>query len=58
MARPWKINFLLAGDFPGDGKPKPVTFPDPREAAVELDPYVRAKFDEVWLASRHPDDDY
>src|SRR5258708_5695730 len=24
-----KIDFLLAGDFPGDGKPKPVAFPDP-----------------------------
>jgi len=24
-----KIDFLLAGDFPGDGKPKPVVFPDP-----------------------------
>jgi hypothetical protein len=102
-----KIDFLIAGDFPGDGKPKPVAFPDPREAAVsgdkyqivslprliemklasgmtaphrlqdladvlrlvraadlprefavQLDPYVRAKFDELWLASRHPDDDY
>jgi hypothetical protein len=25
-----KIDFLLTGDFPGDGKPKPVAFPDPR----------------------------
>lgn len=24
-----KIDFLIAGDFPGDGKPKPVAFPDP-----------------------------
>ena len=23
------IDFLLAGDYPGDGKPKPVQFPDP-----------------------------
>jgi hypothetical protein len=30
----------------------------PREFAVQLDPYVCAKFDELWLASRHPDDDY
>jgi hypothetical protein len=102
-----KIDFLLAGDFPGDGKPKPVAFPDPSEAAVageryrivslprlvemklasgmtaphrlqdladvlrliraadlprsfstQMNPYVREKFDELWLASRHPDDDY
>ena len=24
-----KIDFLLTGDFPGDGKEKPVAFPDP-----------------------------
>lgn len=102
-----KIDFLLTGDFPGDGKPKPVAFPDPRDAAVagakyrvvslprlvemklasgmtaphrlqdladvlrlireagltqdfatRLDPYVRDKFQELWLASQHPEDDY
>jgi hypothetical protein len=102
-----KIDFLVTGDFPGDGKPKPVAFPDPRDAAMagdkyrvvslprliemklasgmtaphrlqdladvlrliraaelprefaeQIDPYVRGKFDELWLASRHPDDDY
>ena len=102
-----KIDFLLTGDFPGDGKPKPVAFPDPRDAAIagdkyrvvslprlvemklasgmtashrlqdladvlrliraadlprdfdgQIDPYVRAKFEELWLASRHPEDDY
>jgi hypothetical protein len=29
-----KIDFLVAGDFPGDGKPKPVAFPQPHEAAI------------------------
>jgi hypothetical protein len=24
-----KLDFLITGDFPGDGKPKPVAFPDP-----------------------------
>lgn len=24
-----KIDFLIAGDYPGDGRPKPVAFPDP-----------------------------
>jgi hypothetical protein len=28
------IDVVLAGEFPGDGKPKPVAFPDPAEAAV------------------------
>jgi hypothetical protein len=31
-----RIEFLIAGDFPGDGKPKPVCFPDPAEAGVEI----------------------
>jgi hypothetical protein len=32
-----RIEFLLTGDFPGDGKPKPVMFPDPEQAGVERD---------------------
>ena len=28
-----RIEFLIAGEFPGDGKPKPVAFPDPAESA-------------------------
>ena len=24
-----KIDFLLTGEYPGDGKPKPISFPDP-----------------------------
>jgi hypothetical protein len=28
------IDVVLAGEYPGDGKPKPVAFPDPRTAAV------------------------
>lgn len=30
-----KIEFLVTGDYPGDGKPKPVAFPDPSAVAVE-----------------------
>ncbi|AGP33581.1 hypothetical protein SCE1572_03140 [Sorangium cellulosum So0157-2] len=30
-----KVEFLVTGDYPGDGKPKPVAFPDPSSAAVE-----------------------
>lgn len=32
-----RIEFLVAGQFPGDGKPKPVAFPDPGQAAVKID---------------------
>jgi hypothetical protein len=28
------IDIVLAGEYPGDGKPKPVVFPDPRTTAV------------------------
>lgn len=96
-----RIEFLTAGDYPGDGKPKPVAFPEPDDASFEadgvryinlerlielklasgmtspgrlrdlsdvmelirsldlsadfadqLDPYVRAKFHELWQQSR------
>jgi hypothetical protein len=32
-----RIEFLVAGDYPGDGLPKPVAFPDPATASVEID---------------------
>lgn len=32
-----RIEFLITGHFPGDGKPKPVAFPDPAAVAVEID---------------------
>ncbi len=32
-----RIDFLVVGQFPGDGKPKPVAFPDPTTASVEID---------------------
>lgn len=33
------IDVLLAGDFPGDGLPKPVVFPDPASAAIAGERY-------------------
>ncbi|MFO0852214.1 MAG: hypothetical protein U0871_27170 [Gemmataceae bacterium] len=30
-----KIEFLTTGDYPGDGKPKPIAFPDPAAVRVE-----------------------
>ncbi len=31
-----KIEFLVAGEYPGDGLPKPVSFPDPATVAVDM----------------------
>ena len=31
-----RIEFLVAGEFPGDGKPKPVSFPIPEEVKVDI----------------------
>ncbi len=32
-----RIEFLVAGQYPGDGRPKPITFPDPAAVALERD---------------------
>jgi hypothetical protein len=32
-----RVKFLVSGGFPGDGKPKPVAFPEPRDVAVDID---------------------
>jgi hypothetical protein len=32
-----RVEFLVAGQFPGDGKPKPVAFPDPARVSVVVD---------------------
>jgi hypothetical protein len=32
-----RVEFLTTGAFPGDGKPKPVAFPDPAQCAVEIE---------------------
>jgi hypothetical protein len=32
-----RVEFRTNGDFPGDGKPKPVAFPDPAAARVDLE---------------------
>jgi hypothetical protein len=30
----------------------------PRTLGAELDPYVRPKYEELWQAAQHPEDDY
>jgi hypothetical protein len=101
-----KIDVLLTGEYPGDGKPKPVRFPDPATVAIDLggssmitlpklielklasgmtapdrprdlddviqlvrantlardfsgrlDPWVREKFDELWVHAQIPTDE-
>jgi hypothetical protein len=32
-----RVEFLITGDYPGDGKPKPVAFPNPDQAYIERD---------------------
>ena len=32
-----RIEFLVTGAFPGDGKPKPVSFPSPQDTAIIID---------------------
>jgi hypothetical protein len=34
-----KVEALVTGEYPGDGKPKPVAFPEPESASVERDGY-------------------
>ncbi len=31
------VEIITSGEFPGDGKPKPVVFPDPNENQTEID---------------------
>lgn len=31
------IEILVTGEYPGDGKPKPVSFPDPEASSIEID---------------------
>jgi hypothetical protein len=41
-----KVDVLIVGDYPGDGKPKPVSFPNPesvRELRDESLPYLNLK---------------
>ena len=32
-----RIEFIVTGQYPGDGKPKPVAFPQPEDVSVEQD---------------------
>jgi len=32
-----RIDVIAAGEYPGDGRPKPVSFPNPSDASIEID---------------------
>ncbi len=32
-----RIEFIVTGQYPGDGKPKPVAFPDPASVGADID---------------------
>ncbi|HXI25591.1 MAG TPA: nucleotidyl transferase AbiEii/AbiGii toxin family protein [Pyrinomonadaceae bacterium] len=32
-----RIDVIAAGEYPGDGKPKPVSFPNPADSSIEID---------------------
>ena len=34
-----RIEILVTGEFPGDGKPKPISFPFPRDVATEIESF-------------------
>lgn len=49
-----KVEALITGEYPGDGKPKPVAFPEPKSVSVERDGYrviTLEKLIELKLAS-------
>lgn len=49
-----KVEVLVTGDYPGDGKPKPIAFPEPETVSVERDGYrviALEKLIELKLAS-------
>jgi hypothetical protein len=31
-----RVEFIVTGHYPGDDKPKPVAFPDPRDVSIEI----------------------
>ena len=42
-----RIDVVASGEYPGDGKPKPVRFPNPLEASVEIDGVRFAKLEKL-----------
>jgi hypothetical protein len=41
------IEVITAGEYPGDGKPKPVAFPDPAAASIKVGQYSVASIEKL-----------
>lgn len=41
------VEVITTGEYPGDGLPKPVVFPDPREISVEIDGIMTVNLDKL-----------
>ncbi|HSB08398.1 MAG TPA: nucleotidyltransferase family protein [Blastocatellia bacterium] len=41
------VEVITSGEFPGDGKPKPVVFPRPEEVAVTVEPFRVANIEKL-----------
>ena len=44
-----KIDFIISGQYPGDGKPGPIAFPVPREASIEQRRHARRYRFDKWI---------
>jgi len=42
-----KVKVITAGEYPGDGKPKPVVFPAPEDASLEVDGVRVVKLEKI-----------
>jgi hypothetical protein len=42
-----RVEVITSGEFPGDGKPKPVKFPDPCDAATDIDGIKTIKLEKL-----------
>jgi hypothetical protein len=42
-----KIEIITSGEYPGDGKPKPVAFPDPNTVSVDRDGYQTIRLEKL-----------
>jgi hypothetical protein len=42
-----RIDVLTSGEYPGDGKPKPVAFPEPSQVSVDVDGISVVKLDKL-----------
>lgn len=42
-----RIDMLTSGEYPGDGKPKPVAFPEPSQVGVDVDGISIVKLDKL-----------